>query len=132
MGSGRTAARTGRRARRAARQVQRGAKAAWTAARGGLALLAASPVVLAVVVLICIVGLVVASPFGIFFSGEDSGTGQTIRTAIQEINQDYQARLDELRASAAYDVVEVSGSRAVWKEVLAVYAVRTTTNPDNP
>ena len=131
MGSGRTAARTGRRARRAARQVQRGAKAAWTAARGGLALLAASPVVLAVVVLICIVGLVVASPFGIFFSGEDSGTGQTIRTAIQEINQDYQARLDELRASAAYDVVEVSGSRAVWKEVLAVYAVRTTTDPDN-
>lgn len=122
----------GVRVKRATHRVTHMAKAAWTAARGGLALLAASPVVLAVVVLICIVGLVVASPFGIFFSGEDSGTGQTIRTAIQEINQDYQARLDELRASAAYDVVEVSGSRAVWKEVLAVYAVRTTTNPDNP
>ncbi len=122
----------GVRVKRATHRVTHMAKAAWTAARGGLALLAAGgPVVLAVVVLICIVGLVVASPFGIFFSGENSGTGQTIRTVIQEINQDYQARLDELRASAAYDVVEVSGSRAVWKEVLAVYAVRTTTDSDN-
>ena len=29
-------------------------------------------------------------------------------------------------------VVEMSGSRAVWKEVLAVYSVKTTTDPDNP
>ena len=26
----------------------------------------------------------------------------------------------------------MSGSRAVWKEVLAVYAVKTTTDPDDP
>ena len=130
--SGRTAARTGHRARRAARQARRGAKALWAAARGGLALLTASPVVLAVVVLVCIVGLIAASPFGIFFSGEVSGTGQTIRTAVQEINADYQARLDGLRSSISYDEVEVSGSRAVWQEVLAVYAVRTATHPDNP
>ena len=26
----------------------------------------------------------------------------------------------------------MSGSRAVWKEVLAVYSVKTTTDPDNP
>ena len=31
-----------------------------------------------------------------------------------------------------YDVLEMSGSRAVWKDVLAVYAVKTNTDQDNP
>ena len=61
----------------------------------------------------------------------DSGTGQTMQTAVQEINTEYQENLDEIKASNSYDVLEMSGSRAVWKEVLAVYAVKTTTDPDN-
>ena len=80
---------------------------------------------------ILLVGAVVASPFGIFFSGEDTGSGQTIRTAMEEINADYQERLDEIKAAHTYDVLEMSGSRALWKEVLAVYAVKTTTAPDH-
>lgn len=77
---------------------------------------------------ILLVGAVIASPFGIFFSGEDAD--QTIRTAMEEINADYQERLDEIKAAHTYDVLEMSGSRALWKEVLAVYAVKTTTDPD--
>lgn len=83
-----------------------------------------------VVIVICLIGMIIGSCFGIFFSGEDSGTGQTMQTAVQEINTDYQGRLDEIKASHSYDVLEMSGSRAVWKEVLAVYAVKTTTDPD--
>ena len=77
---------------------------------------------------VLLVGAVIASPFGIFFSGEDAD--QTIRTAMEEINADYQERLDEIKAAHTYDVLEMSGSRALWKEVLAVYAVKTTTDPD--
>ena len=84
-----------------------------------------------VIVVICLIGMIIGSCFGIFFSGEDSGTGQTMQTAVQEINTDYQENLDEIKASHSYDVLEMSGSRAVWKEVLAVYAVKTTTDPDN-
>ena len=87
--------------------------------------------VVLIIVVICLIGLLIASCFGIFFSGEDSGTGQTMQTAVQEINADYQENLDEIKASHSYDVLEMSGSRAVWKEVLAVYAVKTTTDPDN-
>lgn len=32
----------------------------------------------------------------------------------------------------SYDVLEMNGSRAVWKEVLAVYSVKVNTDPDNP
>ena len=84
-----------------------------------------------VCVIICLSGLVVGSCFGIFFSDEDSGTGQTVRTAVREINEDYEARLDTIKENIPYDTLEMSGSRAVWPEVLSVYAVRTTTDPNN-
>lgn len=85
-----------------------------------------------VIIIICLIGLIVGSCFGIFFSGEDSGTGQTMRQAVQEINADHQSQIDTTRANIAYDELEMSGSRAVWPEVLAVYAVKTTTDPDDP
>ena len=85
-----------------------------------------------VIIVICLIGLIVGSCFGIFFSGEDSGTGQTMRQAVQEINADYQSQIDTTRATIIYDELEMSGSRAVWPEVLAVYAVKTTTAPDDP
>ena len=80
-----------------------------------------------VAVVICLIGLLVGSCFGIFFSGEDTGTGQTIRTAIAQVNQEYQDKLEEIRASHPHDGLEITGSQAAWKEVLAVYAVKTTT-----
>lgn len=85
-----------------------------------------------VIIVICLVGLIVGSCFGIFFSDEDSGTGQTMRQAVREINADYQSQIDTARANLTYDKLEMSGSRAVWPEVLAVYAVKTTTDPDDP
>lgn len=85
-----------------------------------------------VIIVVCLIGLIVGSCFGIFFSGEDSGTGQTMRQAVQEINADYQSQIDTTRANLTYDKLEMSGSRAVWPEVLAVYAVKTTTDPDDP
>ena len=85
-----------------------------------------------VIIVICLIGLIIGSCFGIFFSGEDSGTGQTMRQAVQEINADYQSQIDITRANITYDELEMSGSRAVWPEVLAVYAVKTTTDPDDP
>ena len=55
---------------------------------------------------------------------------------VQEIYHEngvyYDTRLDEIQSSTTYDVLEMSGSRAVWKEVLAVYSVKTATDPDNP
>ena len=84
------------------------------------------------IVIICLIGLIVGSCFGIFFSGEDSGTGQTMPAVVREINQEYEGKLDEIKNGTAHDALEMSGSRAVWPEVLAIYAVKTTTDPDNP
>ena len=146
----RTAQATARAARAAAHAARAAARAAVAAAKVAAkatiaavkAIIAATKALIAaiaaggwiavlVIIVICLIGMIIGSCFGIFFSGEDSGTGQTMQTAVQEINTDYQENLDEIKASHSYDVLEMSGSRAVWKEVLAVYAVKTTTDPDN-
>ena len=89
-------------------------------------------IAMVVIVIICLIGLIVGSCFGIFFSGEDTGTGQTMQTVVREINADYEAQIESIKGSCSYDVLEMSGSRAVWPEVLSVYAVKTTTDPDAP
>jgi hypothetical protein len=96
------------------------------------AVMAGGWVAILAVVIICVIGMMVGSAYGIFFSGEDTGSGETMQTVVREINEEYTARLDEIRTSCAYDALEMSGSRAVWPEVLAVYAVKTTTDSENP
>lgn len=96
------------------------------------AIIAGGWVAVVVIIVICLIGLLVGSVFGIFFSGEDSGNGMTMQGVVREINADYDSRLDEIIDGTSHDVLEMSGSRAVWKEVLAVYSVKTTTDPDNP
>ena len=145
-----TAQATAKAARAAAQAARAAAKAAVVAAKaiakvtvaavkaiiaGVKALVAAIAaggwVAVVIIVVICLIALIVGSCFGIFFSGEDTGSGMTMQTVVQEINDDYQSQIDTTKANISYDVLEMSGSRAVWPEVLAVYAVKTTTDPDN-
>lgn len=88
-------------------------------------------VAVVVIIVICLIALIVGSCFGIFFSSEDTGSGQSMKTVVQEINTEYQTQIETTKNNIAYDVLEMSGSRAVWAEVLSVYAVKTTTDPDN-
>lgn len=85
-----------------------------------------------VIIVLCLVGALASSFYGIFFSTETSESGMNISGVIQEINADYDNRIDELKSSGNYDSVEINGSKANWKDVLSIYAVRTTTDPDNP
>ena len=147
----RTAQATARAARAAAHAARAAARAAVAAAKVAAkatiaavkAIIAATKALIAaiaaggwiavlVIVIICLIGLLIGSCFGIFFSGEDSGSGYTMQNVVQEINDDYQQQIDTTKANLSHDVLEMSGSRAVWPEVLAVYAVKTTTDSDNP
>ena len=45
---------------------------------------------------------------------------------------DYKSSLDTIRKMTVHDKMETSGARAVWQEVLAIYAVKVNTDPNNP
>ena len=117
----------------AAKATVAAVKAIIAAVKGLIAAIAAGGwVAVVVIIVLCLVGLIAGSVFGIFFSGEDSGTGMSMQTVVQEINQEYDDRLEQEKNSVSYDVLEMSGSRAVWKDVLAVYSVKVNTDTDNP
>ena len=85
---------------------------------------------IAVVLVLCLVGALLMSPLGIFFSKEDNG-GQTMSSVVRGINQEYEARVETLKTGTTHDELNLSGSRATWPEILAVYAVKTVTDPTN-
>ena len=119
--------------RRGAQGVSNSVRSILSAARNLiLSLSAGGWGVVILVLIVCIVGLIVSSPFGIFFSGEDTGTRQTMQDAVRIIDQEYSDRLSQLRTSIPHDSVEMSGTRAVWPDILTVYAVRATMDPDAP
>ena len=89
-------------------------------------------VAVVIIVVICLIALIAGSCFGIFFSGDDTGNGLNMQTVISDMNAEYQAKINETKGTVAYDVLEMSGTRAVWPEVLSVYAVKTAGDPNNP
>ena len=104
----------------AAKATTGAVKTAFTAAKALVAaIMAGGWGAVAVIVMICMIVLICGSVFGVFFSGEDSGTGMSMQTAVQEINAEYDAKVEDEKSAASYDNVEISGGRAVWKEVLA-------------
>lgn len=83
-------------------------------------------VVLVIVLVICIAGLLIASPFGIFFA-DDSNAVDAVSppTAVAQINGELAERLSDLQTVETYDNVEIQGQPPAWAEVLAVFAAKT-------
>ena len=90
-------------AKAAAKGVSATVKAMIASVKALVAAIAAGGwVAILAIVIICLIGLIVGSCFGIFFSGEDSGTGQTMPTVVREINQEYEGKLDEIKNGTAH------------------------------
>ena len=102
-----------------------------TATQITTALLAGGWIAMMVVVVVLMVGMIVGSSFGIFFTGEEYGDGFLMKDVIREINDEYQSALEHLENTIPHDEIEMSGARASWPEVLSIYAVKVTTDPDH-
>ena len=116
----------GKSAKPAAALVKSAASAVKTAVSSGIGALAGlmGGALLPVLLVVLLVGGIVASPIGIFFSNE-AGTGTvTLREAIGQINREYGDKLLELQAGD-YSSVVVEGGPPAWREVVAVFAVKT-------
>lgn len=123
---------------KASQAAGRALQAILSAARSlAAAMMAGGGTVLSMVLVICLIGLLIASPFGIFFSGEDSGTGYTMPEAVSVLNGEFAARIEQIKAENPHDELDMdnAGSATMisnWRDVLAVYAVRTTTDNASP
>lgn len=97
------------------------------------ALAALGGTALSTVVVVTLAGLVAASAFGIFFTGGSMGDGNpSLREVVAQLNKEHSERIEQIKAENPHDKVALAGTKTAWKEALAVYAVKTTTDADNP
>ena len=144
--SAQVAAKTAQKAAAAARQTARAAavaakavvKAVAAAAKAIVAgvkelvaaIAAGGWVAVIAIVIICLIGVIIASPFGIFFSGNNRDEGAvTASAAVAQVMYDFNSKLEDLQ-DGDYDDITISGSLADWPEVLAVFAVKVAGNND--
>ena len=107
-------------------------KAAVSAVKSIGALLGSSAGLVAVllVVIVLAAGLLL-SPLGIFFSGDADGD-VTLQQVMAELNTAFADRITEIENANAHDDLRQDGQRPLWKDILTVYAVKTTTDSENP
>ena len=92
--------------------------------------IASIPIMLVIVIASAIAALV-ASAFGIFFTGDVSGEcTKTLQEVVLEINQGYNNYIEEIKTTITHDDLVIEGYGASWSDVIAVYAVFMTTKTD--
>lgn len=98
----------------------------------GVAIYAGGPVVLIIIIVVCLIAAIGGTCFGIFLSNDETtGTEKTMSQAISELTSEHYANLTAMKASYSYDLFEVQGNSSInWKDVLAIYAVKTTTSTE--
>ncbi|MBR3768686.1 MAG: peptidoglycan DD-metalloendopeptidase family protein [Clostridia bacterium] len=118
----------------AAKVVVEAGKAVVSGAKSiGAAIAAGGITAIVIVIIICLIGAIGGTCFGIFLANDETtGTHKTMSQAISELTSEHYANLTAMKASYTYDLLEVKGNTSInWKNVLAVYAVKTTSG-DNP
>ena len=129
-----TAIKTAKVAKEAGKKVLRAIVAA--AEKLAAAIGAGGAAAVAVVIVILLVGFLFASPLGILFAGEDTGTEIKIPDAVATLNGEFTDEIYRIMEDHPYDELDMQeGMEAAmlqnWRNVLAVYAVKVSTDEEH-
>ena len=129
-----TAIKTAKAAKEAGKKVLRAIVAA--AEKLAAAIGAGGAAAVSVVVVILLVGMLFASPLGILFAGEDTGTEIKIPDAVATLNGEFTDEIYCIMEDHPYDELDMQeGMEAAmlqnWRNVLAVYAVKVSTDEEH-
>ena len=115
----------------AAKAIVAAVKAMVAAIKGIVAAIAAGGwIAVVVILLICMIGLVVGSVFGIFAPSPDNENNITIVQTVREANAEYETQIAEIKSRYDYDMCFVTGEPCEWSLAIAVYAVETNRTED--
>ena len=129
-----TAIKTAKAAKEAGKKVLRAIVAA--AEKLAAAIGAGGAAAVSVVVVILLVGMLFASPLGILFAGEDTGTEIKIPDAVATLNGEFTDEIYRIMEDHPYDELDMQEGMEAdmlqnWRNVLAVYAVKVSTDEEH-
>lgn len=90
------------------------------------AIIAGGWLALVIIVIICVIGLICSSVFGIFFSNEKNSNNRTMSSVVTEINIEFTNKIAEIQRNNLHDDYEIKSDRAEWKDIISIYAVLVT------
>ena len=90
-----------------------------------LASLVGGTALVLILVVVLIIGALLVSPFGLLFSNEPTRDAVPLSAAVAQVNIELTDRLADLQDRDGYDRVEILGQPPDWREVAAVFAVKT-------
>ena len=129
-----TAIKAAKTAKEAGKKVLRAIAAA--AEKLAAAIGAGGAAAVSVVVVILLVGMLFASPLGILFAGEDTGTEIKIPDAVATLNGEFTDEIYRIMEGNPYDALDMQEGMEAdmlqnWRNVLAVYAVKVSTDEEH-
>ena len=129
-----TAIKAAKTAKEAGKKVLRAIAAA--AEKLAAAIGAGGAAAVSIVVVILLVGMLFASPLGILFAGENTGTEIKIPDAVATLNGEFTDEIYRIMEDNPYDELDMQeGMEAAmlqnWQNVLAVYAVKVSTDEEH-
>ena len=129
-----TAIKTAKVAKEAGKKVLRAIVAA--AEKLAAAIGAGGAAAVSVVVVILLMGMLFASPLGILFAREDTGTEIKIPDAVATMNGEFTDEIYRIMEEHPYDELDMQEGMEAdmlqnWRNVLAVYAVKVSTDEEH-
>lgn len=89
------------------------------------ALIAGGWIAIIIIVVICLVGLLVNSIFGIFFSNQKtSANAVTMNEVVAECNQEFADKIQSIQDTNPHEDYVLDGSMTSWKDILLIYTVK--------
>lgn len=77
-----------------------------------------------IIIVICMIGFLINSVFGIFFSNDYDANSKSMVQVISELNTDFMNKITTIQQENPYEEYDIEGSRADWKDVLALYVAK--------
>jgi hypothetical protein len=90
-----------------------------------------------IILLVCLVGLMSESVFGVFFSNEDTGKNTPVMSeVVSKLNGEFTAKIEQIEKKNPHDTLDLSNNGSSnmvsnWRDILAVYAVKVASDPEN-
>ena len=103
-------------------------------------LIAGGWIVVIIIIVICLIAMLCSSIFGIFFASEDTGSMITVNETqqvvtmnqvISDLNIEFMNKITQIQQENPYNEYDITGKRAEWKDILAVYTVKMSNGNDS-
>lgn len=90
-------------------------------------LLASGWIALIIIIVVCLIGVLFNSHFGIFFSGEKTSENSiTMQDVIAECNNEFYDKLQSIQDENVHEEYVLEGKLASWKDMLVIYTVKVS------